>query len=73
MRAVPQAILFRKDTFTKSKAEKWLKDHNYTPIKKVHITNDYLRYRLREPNSAVPMRIISLTKGIRMIVMIDPS
>lgn len=42
-------IAFDKDKWTTDTARKWLKDHNYTPIKRVHKTENWLRYRIRDP------------------------
>ena len=35
--------------FSKSMATKWLKNHNIVPMKAVHVTDNYLRYRITEP------------------------
>tara|TARA_R110000824_G_C14947788_1_gene650577 strand:+ start:432 stop:662 length:231 start_codon:yes stop_codon:yes gene_type:complete len=43
-----QSVLFRKDKFTKKKAEKWLKDNNFK-VKKVDTTTTLHRYRQLEP------------------------
>lgn len=45
-----QSILFNKTSFDKKKAEQWIKKHNFIPIKELHETNKYLRYRLQIPN-----------------------
>lgn len=44
-----QAILFDRNIWTLLSAESWLKKHELYPIKKVHITKNYYRYRMTEP------------------------
>lgn len=46
---VVQAVIFKKRWYTPDKARSWLSRHNYIPIKRVHITSHYLRYRIKEP------------------------
>jgi hypothetical protein len=45
-----QAVLFHKDKFNTKQARKWLKDNNFTPIKRVDITDKYRRYRIIQPD-----------------------
>lgn len=61
-----QAVLFDKNYWTKSKASSWLADHKYKPIKPVHVTNNYLRYRLKHPDDS-EYRIINLGKNIKAV------
>jgi hypothetical protein len=42
-------IAFNKDKWTRSKAAIWLRRHNEIPIKPVHETTNYYRYRIRDP------------------------
>jgi len=44
-----QAIIFQRDKYTSQDARKWLKKHDFTPIKRVHTTINFHRYRIREP------------------------
>jgi hypothetical protein len=44
-----QAVLFDKDKHSSKDSMKWLKKHDMKPIKRQHITENYRRYRLREP------------------------
>jgi hypothetical protein len=44
-----QAIIFQSDKHTTQDARKWLKKHDFTPIKRVHTTTNFHRYRIREP------------------------
>jgi len=44
-----QAVIFKNKYYSTAEARKWLKDNNHKPIKRVHKTTNYLRYRLTEP------------------------
>lgn len=45
-----QSIEFDKYFWTKNQAEEWLKNHKIIPMKVAHITKNYIRYRIEEPN-----------------------
>ena len=45
-----QASLFDINDWSTDEARKFLKIHNITPIKKVHKTKTFLRYRILQPN-----------------------
>lgn len=42
-------IAFNKDVWTTTSARRWLRNHNEKPIKQVHETAHYYRYRIRPP------------------------
>ena len=65
-----QTILFSKDKYDATKARKWLKDNNYKPIKRVHKTENFLRYRIRNPTKGYIYRTISLSKDIKAVIQI---
>lgn len=44
-----QAVLFDKQHWSTDAARKWLKNKGYVPIKRIHVTDNYLRYRLQQP------------------------
>ena len=44
-----QSVLFKKDKYTKKKAEKWLKENDFK-VKKVDTTPTLYRYRQLEPS-----------------------
>ena len=59
-----QAVLFGINDWTCDEARKWLYIHNYIPIKTVHKTSSFLRYRLIEPNySKYKYRIKTIQKS----------
>lgn len=43
------SVLFRKDKYDTRSARSRLKNHNLKPIKKVHTTKNFYRYRIRDP------------------------
>ena len=45
-----QACLFDINDWSTDEARKFLKIHDITPIKKVHKTKAFLRYRILQPN-----------------------
>jgi len=64
-----QAVIFKKDSFTKRKADAWLKRHNYVRIKPFHETINYLRARLKEPNEdKYEYMIIKFNDGIKAVI-----
>jgi hypothetical protein len=44
-----QAVIFNKALFTQSQCRLFLDQHHLHAIKPVHITKNYLRYRIEEP------------------------
>lgn len=57
-----QAVIFDKFIWTTALARKFLKKHKFKPIKKVHITDRYYRYRLHNPKKFSRMRTKSVPK-----------
>jgi len=57
-----QALLFDQKHWTTDTARKWMQDHNYDPIKRVHKTTKYLRYRLKEPSNRKLYRFITFSE-----------
>lgn len=66
-----QAILFDNNYYNSDKARKWLKKNGYKPIKRVHKTENYLRYRLKKPNKKKKYRTIKLGYKIKAIIEIN--
>ena len=63
-----QAIIFKKTHYTKRSSANWIKYHGYKPIKKVHETVNYYRYRLKEPNEELyEYRIVPFNSGIKLV------
>ena len=45
-----QSILFDKKIWSPKSSSVWLMEHKLHPIKKMHETNNYYRYRLLQPD-----------------------
>lgn len=45
-----QSVLFYVDKWTAAQARQFLNRHHLVPIKPAHVTDNYRRYRLLEPN-----------------------
>lgn len=63
-----QSILFDNNKWKVSDAHKWLRQHKFRPIKKVHITKNKLRFRLRNPTDFDRFRIRKISDGIEFII-----
>lgn len=64
------SVLFNRELFNTREATKWLKKHNFKPIKRVHKTEKYLRYRIREPEYS-KYRTQEIDNGILFVYGID--
>lgn len=63
-----QAVLFDTEYWTPSSARKWLKSHDIKPMKKVHTTENYHRYRIHDPDKYDHLRIKTLKPNIKIIL-----
>ena len=64
-----QALVLSKEHFTKAKAEKWVKDNHFKPIKPVHIVKNNYRFRLKQPNeNKYNYRMTHLTTGVQAVI-----
>lgn len=71
---VLQAVLFDRFKWSTPDAKKWLKEHSFLPIKKVHITDKFKRFRIVEPDyKTYKYRISHGDKGISFIVGVLPN
>lgn len=60
-----QAIRFDRVHWTPKTARVWLRDHGYAPARarRVDVTANELRYRIREPSPDFIYRYVSLSRG----------
>lgn len=65
-----QSIIFKKSKYTSEKARKWLAKYKYRPIKQVHKTTNYLRYRIRKPNKKFRYFMKEIRPGIKFVFMV---
>lgn len=64
-----QAVLFDKNLWNQSQAMIWLKKHHISPLKKVHVTKRFLRYRINDPKQYKRLRTDKLAHfGIDLII-----
>lgn len=61
------SILFNNKVYTTTTARKWLKEHNYSPIKRVDVTTNYLRYRIRDPKEFKSFVTKEITNDITFV------
>ena len=64
---VLQAVLFDRFKWSTEDAKQWLKEHSFLPIKKVHITDKFKRFRIAEPDYKKYKYKIILTKPDNVI------
>ena len=68
---LPQAIIFLRNKHTAKDARKWLKKHDFKPIKRAHTTSNFHRYRIHEPEEfdEKTYRLIPIGDGSIELVM----
>jgi len=64
-----QSIIFDKKYWTIKKAHYWLFNHQLNPIKDVHETDYYYRFRINEPQKNKSYKTIKIDTGIDIISM----
>lgn len=63
-----QAVLFNNKFYDEKSAKLWLDKHNLKKIKPFHLTKNYLRARLVEPNNFKRMYIKQINKNIKFVI-----
>ena len=63
-----QAVLFNKKYWDIKNCKKWLETHNLSPIKKVHTTENYHRFRLAQPSSFKHFIIKKYSNHIEFVI-----
>lgn len=63
-----QSVLFDNEKWNTIKAMRWLKNHNIKPLKRVHKTEDKLRYRVNDPSNYSRFRTKKLGGGIELVL-----
>lgn len=69
----PVSVLFDKKKYSLLEAFKWLDDHNLVPIKPVHETDNYLRFRIQNPVLFHNLKTFTLRNHGIKIIYGDPS
>lgn len=63
-----QAILFDRIYWTRYEAETWLLKHNLYPIKNAHLTQNEIRFRLKNPDEFSRFRTKKIKHGIKLVM-----
>jgi len=62
-----QSIMFSREYFGIAKANAWMKEHGFAPIKKIHVTKNYLRARINDPKMYKEFDTKPIAKGYDQI------
>ena len=65
---VTQAVMFRKDMYDTARCRRWLMKHKLFPIKKVHETSTFYRYRIKETDDNHEYRTKQISPGIKLVI-----
>jgi hypothetical protein len=63
-----QAVIFKKNNYTPTKARSWLDKNKIPRKKKVHKTKNYLRYRVEDPKKYSKYATKSINKNVKLIL-----
>ncbi len=64
-----QSILFDKSMFDTLSSKKWMREHGVEPIKRVHKTPNFLRYRLKNPPKNKEYVTVEYEKGVKLVLV----
>lgn len=64
-----QSVAFDNKIYDTYSSKLWLAKHLLTPIKKEHITGNYIRYRIKNPIKNKKFYTIKIKDGIKLIIM----
>jgi hypothetical protein len=68
MKSEIQAIIFDKKYYSAKKAKQWLKDYDIEPLKRVHKTKNFLRYRINMPELYKRFTTKKIDEGIKIVL-----
>lgn len=63
-----QAVLFKRIQWDPQSARQWLKQHGLQPIKHVHPTEHFLRYRIEQPRVTKKYYSKVMANGIILVI-----
>jgi len=63
-----QAVIFPKTEFTSAQADEWLRKFHITPMKREHVTKNYRRYRIRDPDQYDHFAIKDEDSGVKLVI-----
>jgi hypothetical protein len=65
-----QSISFPLTTWDVKSSRDWLRKHNYYPIKPAHFTENFIKYRLKDPDRSAQYKTIILPNDVHLILVI---
>jgi hypothetical protein len=68
MTSAIQSVRFKRAQWTPAERTRWLRDHEFVPIKRADITRTEARYRIREPGLFRRFAVIRTRKGINLVI-----
>ena len=63
-----QSIIFDKNIWSLTRAKHYLLYHNLHPIKEMHETDHYYRFRLEQPRTHARYITKQIAKGLKIII-----
>ncbi len=63
-----QSVLFYKNKFDTKTARMFLKKMKLKPIKRVHKTKTYYRYRIKNPDNKSKYAVKEITEGVKIVL-----
>jgi len=63
-----QAVIFDKTRWKPKSSANWLMSHKFHPIKKMHETTHFYRYRLMQPDKRKLYSTQNIGNGIKFII-----
>lgn len=62
------AVIFEKKLWTTRQARAWMRAKGWKPVKRVDVTENFYRYRLRSPKQFKRFRTKRLPGGVQLIL-----
>lgn len=63
-----QSVLFNKDYWNILGAHMWLTKHHIYPIKSPHVTKNFIRFRISDPNKYSRIRTKNIGDGVELVI-----
>jgi hypothetical protein len=63
-----QSVIFNKTKFTPKTARLYLKEYNLYPLKRAHVTTNFIRYRMHDPRQYKDFITKDLKNGVEYII-----
>lgn len=63
-----QAVIFSRGDWTTTRARAWLRKYNIPRMSRVHVTDNFYRYRINPPGKYKRLRYKSLKGSIKLVI-----